>query len=301
VAGVLLGLSVTANIAIVFPVLALFVVALAFERRAFLPLVVPALLIGFSLNYPSLSTARRSDFYIGYPHLRDALVAFVVASLHAGRRSLIGEGNHSERIALYGLPLFAIVVVAASFRTDNRRKLMPFLILSLTFIGLVLANWLFGVNYPAERTFLYFMVLGPLSWAIAGDVLKNRFAQAIWILPALVITAQFCSQLQIGYFQFWRNDVHDNEIARLIQEASAEKPDNSVTVSTSWVQQPSLEFYRQCWHINALKPVQRLEPTPLEGFDFYVLSWGDFKYAKDSKRRILLLDKAVPIVLLAGN
>jgi hypothetical protein len=299
VAGVLLGLAVTANITIVFPVLALFVIVLGFERRAFLPLVLPALFIGFSLNYPSLSTARRTDFYIGFSHLRDALVAFVLQSLHAGRHSLIGEGNHSVLIAICGLPLFAILVALASFRTDNRRKLIPFLILSLTFIGLVAANWLFGVNYPAERTCLYFMILGPLSWAIAGDVLKSRFAQAIWILPALVIVAQFGSQLQTRYFQLWRNDVHDNEIARLIQEASAGKPDNSVTVSTTWLQQPSLEFYRQCWHIKALKPVQRLEPTPLEGFDFYVLSLGDFKYAKGSHRSILLVDKAVPIILLA--
>ena len=54
--------------------------------------------------------------------------------------------------------------------------------------------------------------------------------------------------------------------------------------------QPSLEFYRRYLHITALKPVERFDPIPLTGFDFYVLSWGDVDRAKQTNLRIIFAD-----------
>ena len=71
-------------------------------------------------------------------------------------------------------------------------------------------------------------------------------------------------------------------MAGLIQQATTGKPDNSVTLATSWMHQPSLEFYRRYMHITALQPVERFDPTPLTGFDFYLMSWGDVDRAKDA-------------------
>jgi hypothetical protein len=170
-----------------------------------------------------------------------------------------------------------MLLAAASLRTRDRRQLIPFLILVVTVLGLMLAHWLFGVKYPADRTCLYFVILGVVSWAIAADSFPRW--RALWLLPVVLFSIQFATQLQTHYFQFWREQADDQEIAGQIQQACAGKPDNSMTVSATWLHQPTLEFYRRCWHISALKPVERIEPTPLTGFDFYVLSGHDLERA----------------------
>jgi hypothetical protein len=37
--------------------------------------------------------------------------------------------------------------------------------------------------------------------------------------------------------------------------------------------------------------VERLEPTPLSGFDFYVLSWGDIERAKQTALKRVFTDE----------
>ena len=291
-AGVLLGLAIASNLAIVFPALALLFVFAVRDKKAVLYLAVPALLIGGLLNYPSLRRAHRGDFYTGYPELHTAVTSFVYTSLHAGRDGILGERDIADRIAVFGLPVFGIAL--ALLGVKNR---LPFFILAITFIGLVLARMLFGVNYPADRTCLYFAILGILAWAMAADAIDNCFGQALWLLPAILVAIQFCTQLQTHYFEFWQNQADDGRIAQLIQQASAGKPDNSLAVSSTWIQQPSLEFYRRCFHISALKPVQRLEPTPLTGFDFYVLSWGDLERVKQTNLKIVFADPDVEVIL----
>jgi hypothetical protein len=160
--------------------------------------------------------------------------------------------------------------------------------------GLIVARWLFGVNYPADRTGLYFVVLVALAWALAGDALKNR---TLWLLPLVLVTIQFATQLQTRYFQFWREQADDETIARLIQKDSLGKVDASLRVSTTWLHQPTLEFYRRIWDIRALQPVLRLEPTPLSGFDFYVASGGDYEPAKKAGLRVVLDDPDIEIIL----
>lgn len=296
-AGVLLGLSIAANLAIVFPVLALIVTMAAFDRKTLLYLVIPAVLVGGGINYPSLRRAHRGDFYAGYPQLHTAVTSFVFTSLHAipERDGILGNRDVADRIGMFGLPIFALLAGAATLKIRGRRRI-PFLIGSITFLGLILARWWFGVNYPADRTCLYFVILGALAWAIGGDALKSRVLQALWLLPAILVTVQFCTQLQTRYFQFWRVEADDEIIARKIQQDCQGRPANSLAVSTTWTHQPALEFYRRSWDIRALKPVRRIEPTPLTGFDFYVASWGDYEPAKHAGLRPVLDDPDIEVI-----
>jgi hypothetical protein len=300
-AGFLLGLSIAANLGILFPVLALFVVVILLERRLkpLLNLVVPALLLGALINGPSLRRAHREDFYIGYPELRAAVTSFVFTSLHARPESdgILGDRIAAERIGKFGLPLLLTLFTGASALIKDRRKLIPLLTLAITLLGLMLAHRLFGLNYPADRTCLYFILLTAIAWAIAGDVFKNRFVRAAWLLPAVLLLMQFSTQLQMQYFQFWRVEAQDKLIAGLIQKASAGKPENSMAISASWMHQPSLEFYRRYLHITALKPVERLDPAPLTGFDFYVLSWGDVDRANETTLRTVFDDPEIQVRL----
>lgn len=300
-AGFLLGLSIAANLTILFPALALMFVVLLFEKRAkpVLSIVLPALLLGAGINGPSLRRAHRDDFYIGYPELHTAVTSFVFTSLHAipGRDGILGNRDAADRIGMIGVPLFGALLALAAWFEKNRRKLIPLLVLAVTCLGLLLARWLFGINYPADRTCLYFVILGALAWAVAGDIIKSRILFALWLLPAALLIVQFSTQLQMRYFQFWRVETDDKVIARLIQQASAGKPAGSLTISTSWIHQPTLEFYRRVWHIDALKPVKRIEPTPLAGFDFYVLSWGDVDRAQGTKLRTVFADTDTQVIL----
>jgi hypothetical protein len=179
--------------------------------------------------------------------------------------------------------------------------LIPFLTLVLTALGLIFAHWLFGVPYPADRTCLYFVILAALAWAFAADSFENRFVRALCLLPAVVLSIQFATQLQTRYFQFWIEEADDHIITGLIRQASAGKPENSLAVSATWIHQPTLEFYRRLWHITALKPVERIEPTPLTGFDFYVLSWGDVERARNSDLRTVFEDLDLGVIMLVSD
>ena len=297
-AGILLGLSIGANLAIVFPTLALFCIVFFLEKKKelILNLVVPALLLGGLINGHSLWKAHRGDFYIGYPELREAVISFVYTSLHAHRShsGILGDRDMASWIALFGLPLFGLLAAGI---TRERRRLIPLLIIVITTIGLICARWMFGLNYPADRTCLYFVILLALAWAMAGDSLKIPWLRGLWLVPAILLLIQFSTQLQTRYFQFWVSETDNGEIASLIQEASRGKPENSMRVSTTWIHQPSLEFYRRYLHIAALQPIERLEPTPLTGFDFYVLSGGDLDRVKETNLRTVFADRDIEIIL----
>jgi hypothetical protein len=276
-AGFLLGLSIGANLSMLFPVLAMLLVATLLDRKVSLNLAVPALLLGALINGPVLRHARMGDFYAGYPALYPAIKSFVFSSLHAKPDNLgiLGGRDTSDLIATFGLPVCGALLAGASLKVRDRRKLIPFLTLMTSIGGMVLAHWLFGALYPPDRACLYFLILGGVAWAFAADSFPRW--RAIWLLPVALLSIQFATQLQTRYFEFWQEQAGDQDIAAQIRQACAGKSDNSMTVSASWLHQPSLEFYRRLWHISALQPIVRIEPTPLTGFDFYVLSGSDLE------------------------
>jgi hypothetical protein len=304
-AGALLGLSIASNLAILFPVLALIVAIVNQERKIqpVLNLALPAILLAVLLTGPSLRRAHKDDFYTGYPDFRTAVASLASTSLHAraDRDGILGDRNTAERIGIIGLPIFLLLGGGAALFTKDRRQLIPLITLALTIFGLILARWLFDVSYPSDRTCLYFVILAAVAWAEAGDVLKSRSLQAIWMLPAILLIVQFSTQLQMQYFQFWRVEADDQIIARLLQESTQNKPDNSIALSASWMHQPTLEFYRRYLRISALKPVERFDPTPLTGFDFYLLSWGDVDRGKQAGLRTIFADPDVEVMLATSS
>ncbi len=305
IAGVLLGLSIASNLAIVFPVLALIATIALLDRqlKPLLNLVLPALLLATLIAGPSLRRAHKDDFYTGYPTLRTAVASLASTSLHAraDRDGILGDRHTAERIGVIALPIFLLLTGSAAFFTKDRRQLIPLLTLAITLIGLVLARWLFDVSYPSDRTCLYFVILAAAAWAVTGDVFKSQSLQAFWLLPAILILIQFSTQLQMQYFEFWRVETDDQFIAGLIQHAAIGKPENSLTVGASWMHQPSLEFYRRYLHITALKPVERFDPIPLTGFDFYVLSWSDVDRAKSANLRTVFGNPDTEVILATSS
>jgi hypothetical protein len=300
-AGFLLGLSIAANLAIVFPTLALFSAVAIVDRKwkTLLNLAVPAVLLATLVTGHALRKGGHDQFYIGYPDLHEATTSFIFTTLHARPEhdGIMGARDVSNRIGLIGLPIFGLLIAFAGSRLTDYRRLIPFLTLLITLIGLIIARWLFGLNYPADRTCLYFVILAIVAWAIAGDVIRNRVLICIWLLPAIYTLLQFSTQLQTRYFQFWRGQSDDKRIAQMIQQEAEGHPAGSMAISTNWVHQPALEFYRRAWRMTALQPVERLEPTPLSGFDFYVLSGIDLERVKETKLRTVFYDPDMEISL----
>src|SRR5262249_42583395 len=157
------------------------------------------------------------------------------------------------------------------------------------------AHFLFNVNYPVDRMGLHLFVLFGIAWAIAADALP-RFRAANIVLAVLLV-AQFATQLQTRSFAVWREDTHDRQIAEQIQTLSAGRPDGSVKVSTSWWHQSTIEFYRVARNMKQVQPLGWNNPTILEGCDFYVLGGNDIpRIARNM--RVLFKD---PDVLLATS
>ncbi len=304
-AGFFLGLSIASNLTILFPVIALIVTVTLLDRRIMplLRLTVPALLLAALITGPSLRRAHREDFYIGYSEFRHTIISFVATTLYATEHEgILGERGVAILAFVYvGLPLFFVLVGAAAIRVKNRRLLIPFLTLAIALFGIVLAHVWLGLNYPADRTCLYFIILAAVAWAIAADSFKNRYVQALGLLPLVVLAIQFSTQLQARFFEFWLVEADDKQIAQLIQRATAGKPENSVSLSTSWMHQPSLEFYRRYLHIAALKPVDRHDPALLTGCDFYLLSWGDVDRAKEAHLRTIFEDTESQVILAISS
>ena len=302
VAGILLGLSIASNLSILFPVLALIVSVAILERRLkpVLNLALPAIVLAALVAGPSLRRAHKDDFYTGYADFKTAIASLASTSLHAraDRDGILGDRNMAEHIGIIALPIFLLVVGAATFFS---KQPMPYLILAITICGLIVARWLFDIKYPSDRTCLYFIILATVAWAFAGDVFKQRWLQIIWLLPAVLLAIQFSTQLQTRYFQFWRVETDDQLIATLIQQACVGKPENSMTLSASWMHQPTLEFYRRYLNITALKPVERFDPTPLSGFDFYVLSWGDVDRGKQANLHPIFADPDTEVMLATSS
>jgi hypothetical protein len=162
---------------------------------------------------------------------------------------------------------------------------------------------LVGVNYPVDRIGIYLFVLLGLAWAIAAAQLRIGSVLAIEGVLAAALVLQFLTQFEPRYFSLWAFDLPAKQVARMLQQQTAGKAADSVSVSASWFQTPALEFYRYYYRIGPLKQVERHTATALSGFDFYVLNLKDDDDVKagDYSRLVRLYQEPVSGVLLARD
>jgi hypothetical protein len=144
--------------------------------------------------------------------------------------------------------------------------------LVVTLFGLFVSHRYFGVQYPIDRTGLYLWVLAVFSWAVLVDVTRSPVARWWLILPALALAIQFATQIQSSEFGIWPFNAGNKAIALRLRTECAHKPAQSVSVSSHFSDEGSLNFYRITYGIECLEPLVRADPQPMEGYDFYVLS-----------------------------
>jgi hypothetical protein len=182
-----------------------------------------------------------------------------------------------------------------------RPSLIPAVTLLAALAELAIAHEVAGMNYPVDRVGLYLFLLLGLAWATAASQLPQLGLRAAQAVLALVLAVQFLTQFETRYFELWPFDLPAKEVARKIREESLGGAPHSLALSATWFQQPALEFYRDYYHIAALKPVERHAQTLLAGFDYYVLNLKDDDDVKrgDWKRLSPLYSEPLSGVLLA--
>ena len=155
--------------------------------------------------------------------------------------------------------------------------------------GLFAANHLLHVLYPVNRTGLYLPVLFGLAWAFGAD---REGARMKWIhgAAALLLVAQFATQLQARAFYVWPYDRNTKMLIQMLKERTAGLPAESVSISAVAYQQPTIEFYRRYLDVKALKPVEWTSTPPLTGNDYYFIHSPE-KPVDESAYKVLFRDR----------
>jgi hypothetical protein len=311
-AGVLLGLGISANLTVVYPALALIAAAALTGRdglrtrvRTAMSIALPALAIFTILCGRAMQKAEVGNFYAGLPTIALSLESLILTSVHGSQRGtgFFGTGEDSVVLRLYVLPIVAgLIVFASGYRVWRKKvleaSLIPALALSASVVGILLSHLMFGLPYPTDRTGLPLILLFGLTWAIAAEHSPGRGPRAVHIALALAMLAQFGSQFETRQFEVWFYDAKVKEVAQRIQDLSRGLPPQSARIGATWIHQPALEFYRQYLGIGALRPVLRIEPTPLSGYDFYVLNDPDRDRPEAARMQLLFSDPISRIALL---
>jgi hypothetical protein len=284
ISGALLGLSISANLTILYPAVGLAICPFLLRRgdsekriQNCLTMAFTAVGVFGAICFATLSKASANNFYVGTPNLSTAILSLVVTSLRGSERlGLLRFYRDLGWIEFLILPLLIVFFAFVSAKTflhfpERRPALAPVTMLLAASAELAAANLVAGMPYPVDRLGLYLVLLFGLSWGIAASTASARLLRLLSGIMASLLIVQFATQIQTRFFQVWIYDLPAKDIARRIRDETRDKPANSVNVSTTWWQQPALEFYRSYYAIPALQPIQRYDKTPLSGFDYYVI------------------------------
>ncbi len=307
--GVFLALAVSSNLTFLFPSAAVFLVlalmiglrdrkAPTARRRSWLDLVcygtVPACLVAGLIVYLPVSHASKGHFYWGQSTLKDSIVSLVSDSLdhHPDLYGNFPSGMFTVPFyaAATAMSFTAIAALVLLARVIRRRQppdaaVGRFIFLQLctdvTLLLLFVAHQLTGLLYPDGRTGLYLVfcfTLMLISLTGLGMRPPHRYWMGGVIAGWALLVAQFVSQLSITYYANWRYDASTKRVFEVIRVMSLAHPERRSRISYSWNYAPALEFYRRVYDSQNIEPVQiwsSTSPTPLDGYDYYVLDGGD--------------------------
>lgn len=315
VTGLLLGLGISANLAVALPALGLLLSRLASSRDEMAKKVVAAIsacalmILIFAAVCGGVVRSMTTGVFVsaGLPTIQGSVDSLVMTSIRAvvppGIFGYVPVGRFIEYVMI---PILVIVVAVAGLRMwrgneDARARLQTSGALGFACAGLVAGHYLLGLNYPVDRTGLPFVVLAGIAWAIAIPEFKNTWFTWGNVVVALLLFAQALTQLQTRQFQIWWFDRSTKEIAGVLAGETHGKPPGSVRISATWIQQPALEFYRIYKNIAALQPIERRDNTLLEGFDYYVLNAPDTQAPQAQRMEVLFSDPLAGVVLARSH
>ncbi len=299
-AGAALGLSVAANLTLLFPCLSLLAIFAALAIRkvkdtkssTIVWLLVPFVVIDWILLFDPLSQATRGNFYVGSLSVGEAVLSLVQPSF-----SLFTAAVVLQVIAWVLLPFVFAMLAFLAYHVIRRWETATvgamILALSattmvLTFALLIAAFLLFDVPLPAGRTGLYWIPLFTLA-CLAAVATKPR----VLIVFASLLVLVYLAELRTNYYADWGYDRHSNQLIAAI--AQRNRTHSPVTIGGSWQYEPSLNFYREKLRYTWMKEVERGAPDG--AFDFYVLSVADLAVAERLHLDLIFRDSVTGAVV----
>jgi hypothetical protein len=300
--GLTLGLAMSANLVVAFPaaglIFSVFVQKDTREWRRKSVMALSAAAVTLILYAGVLSTANRAMFYAGVSSLRDAIQNLLITSLLVAPNHGILTAAWEFNLLEFGLLPAILVCIAiatmAAWNRDRRELLIPVLTFFAASLAVLAAHRVISLVYPSDRTGLPWILLFTLAWALAAGA-HAWFRCASLALGALLVI-QFATQFHTSYFSTWWYDRPMKSIARRLAEDTRGRRFASVAVGATWIHQPALEFYRLHNRITTLRPIERLDDTPIDGADYLILNIQDPKYSAAAGHTILLTDSFAGVV-----
>lgn len=303
IAGILLGLTTAANLTAAFPAIAMILAAGVISLRVQVgaKMAFASLISFLTLCYLPLQSASPANFYVGLQTLTESVFNLVLLSIRTNfaRAGMFGTEAAAKLIQQLVLPFVIGAMFLAMRSTRTLQKWLAPLTLCLSIFGLVAAHQLFAVLYPADRTGLWLIPLFFIAWAFSVDEERLSSIRLIHAALAIAILIQFGTQIQTRYFVIWAFDQHTSEVAEWLKKKTENRPQGSVSVSTSMARHPAMEYYRMQLPIPALQPIKRQAEAPLSGHDYYVLSFPDSTKPQVKRLRALQADMQVGDVFAA--
>ncbi len=275
-----LALSVSANLAFVFPSLALVAVFSAIalsEGRKPMELIeqlfVPLVVIAFLILVLPLSKAKPDNFYYGSQSLRQTLEWFLASSF-----------------------LWTAVLTRPAVRFSALKEIDQFLVLAggtalLTLTGLMAAHHIAGVPYPLGRTGIYWV---PLVTLLAMALVKRW---PLLHIPALVLAllcvVQYVYQWNPRHYREWSSDAALVRIANSIRQAQPHHAHIRIRAASTLYQ--GLNFYRRK---NRWRDWDEVEPDAEKGVaDFRVLLPTDTNLLQSLQLKVIYRDEPTGLLV----
>lgn len=279
-----LGLCVSANLTFGYVALATMIaaVAVAWQRGRGVAhgwaAVWPALLIAAFVLMLPLSRAEGGSFYFGATTLRSSAETTTDAFLLHDPENLgpMGGERVRARFARRFLPVAAIVLglLCLGWWLRGRHRDVTLLagVLYCALGGYWVAHMWLRSPYPSERTGLSLVFLFLLCLAAAAG--RLRYLEWNWWaigVPACLVfgglALQFALTSDPRFVWAWYDERDNRAMVDFLEQKQVRR------VSSHWMFQPALEFYRAAGRLPGLQPVvQQMGDTPLlQDHDAYIL------------------------------
>jgi Dolichyl-phosphate-mannose-protein mannosyltransferase len=294
-AGVLLGLSLAANLTFAIPGAGLALMTGIFRPLLVLRYYCSALLSAGAVLAMPLRSVHLSDFYFGYTSVKESIVELSIISLfYSGRLPFVPEWDDTyvqffRTTSYWIVPVLLVgigVVLVTSFRTANCLRLAAGSLL-IAVLFLAIAHQLVGLKYPYDRTGIYLLFLFPLALLAAIQVAFERSWAMRWVMSpviAVVVAAvvMYGLEFHTGYFAEWP---FAPDVKRYMEMIGPRSPDRTVRAGGSTAFTYLINFYRDARHATWLEPVEVRPPMP--GYDYYLLLNDDREYVEKFHLRVL--------------
>jgi len=151
-------------------------------------------------------------------------------------------------------------------------------------LPLLQARWL-GALYPVSRAALYYLPLILLLMILVMDALLQirhpvtaaRFLPVIPVLAAGLVLWSFARSYDPHTLRDWGSEAHNRRILALIdQDRQADCPNCVIKLASSWLMEPSLNFYRTTLGLDWLVEVER-DPVAGLTVNYYYGFEDDFQ------------------------